>query len=285
MTPLAFALVLSSAVLHAGWNLAAKRSGGGIAFIWLFNALASVIYAPVALAVALIARPRIGPIEIAFILGSAALHLTYFVFLQRGYRLGDLSLIYPLARGTGPCISTAAAILLLGERPSGLALAGAATIAVCVFALAGGGAGNVRNSGVAIRYGLITGAFIASYTLWDKVAVGTLLIPPLIYDWCNGFSRTVVLAPHALRHWTEVQGEWVANRREALIVAVCSPLAYILVLTALSFTPVSYVAPMREIGILFGTIAGARFLGEGNARRRVVAAAGMVVGVAALAIG
>ena len=82
-----------------------------------------------------------------------------------------------------------------------------------------------------------------------------------------------------------VRAEWQAHRREALVVAVLSPLAYILVLTALVFTPVSYVAPAREIGILIGVIFGARLLAEGHARRRLLAAGAMVLGIVALALG
>jgi drug/metabolite transporter (DMT)-like permease len=287
VTLLALSLVLSSAVLHATWNLSAKRAGGGAAFVWLFNALSAVLYAPLALGVVLIERPHIGLAEIVFMVGSTALHTVYFLTLQRGYRVGDLSLVYPIARGTGPALSTTAAILFFGERPTPVALAGAMLIAVSVFALTGGGRrshdpGRARG---AIVYGLITGVLIASYTLWDKHAVSVLLIPPLLFDWVNALGRMVLLTPHAARHWGAIGREWRDHRREAFVVAIFSPLAYILVLSALVFTPVSYVAPAREISILIGTIMGARLLSEGDSRRRVVAAGGMVLGVIALALG
>jgi drug/metabolite transporter (DMT)-like permease len=286
VTILALGLVLSSAVLHATWNLAAKRSGGGLGFIWLFTVLSVVIYAPVALAAAIILRPTLGWIELGFVLGSAVLHLAYFASLQRGYQLGDLSLVYPLARGTGPVLSTTAAILLFGERPTGLVIAGAVLIAVSVFVLASsGGIRSVATVKIAVGYGLLTGALIASYTLWDKYAVSTVLIAPLIYDWLNSLSRSILLTPFAIRHRATLRRDWRQYRRQALIVAVLSPLAYIMVLTALVFTPVSYVAPAREISILFGTILGARLLAEGDPRRRLLAASGMVVGVIALALG
>lgn len=286
MTLVALSLVLSSAVLHATWNLAAKRAGTGLPFIWLFTALANLIYAPAAVGAMLIARPHLGVIELVFIGGSSALHLVYFFFLQRGYRLGDLSLVYPLARGTGPVLSTSAAILFFGEHPTPLALAGAVLIAVSVFVLtSGGGLRAVATVRTAVLYGLLTGGVIAAYTLWDKYAVSVLLISPLIYDWLNGLGRTALLTPYAVRHRAEVKREWHRHRREALTVAILSPLAYILVLTALVFTPVSYVAPAREISILFATIMGARLLAEGYPGRRLVAASGMVLGVVALALG
>ncbi|MDQ3693604.1 MAG: DMT family transporter [Chloroflexota bacterium] len=286
MTLLALALVLSSAVLHATWNLAAKRAGGGLPFIWLFTTLANIIYTPVAAGVMLAVRPRLGVVELVFILGSSALHLVYFYFLQRGYRLGDLSLVYPLARGTGPVLATSAAIVFLGERPTPLALAGAVLIAVSVVVLtSGGGLRAVATARAAVGYGLLTGGVIAAYTLWDKYAVSVLLISPLVYDWLNGLGRTALLTPYALRHRDQVAHEWRSHWREALTVAILSPLAYVLVLTALVFTPVSYVAPAREISILIATIMGARLLAEGDPGRRLIAAGGMVAGVVALALG
>lgn len=286
MSCLALALVLSAAVAHATWNLLAKRVGGGAPFLWLVSALTVVVYAPFALGVAVVRRVDIGPAALAFMVGSAFLHIAYFLLLQHGYRVGDLSLVYPLARGTGPTLSTIAAIVLLGERPSPLALAGALLVVVSVFVLAGGssGAGSVGNR-AALGYGLLCGVAIASYTVWDAHAVAVLLVPPLVLDWGNNVVRMGLLAPVASRRRGEVRRHWRVHRREALGVAVPSPLSYVLVLTALVFTPVSYVAPAREVSILIGTVMGARLLAEGDAPRRLAAAGGIVVGVAALAVG
>lgn len=286
MTFLALSLVLCSAVLHATWNLAAKRSGGGLTLIWLFTAASTVIYAPVALVAAVIIRPNLGLVELGFIAGSAVLHLVYFYFLQRGYQLGDLSLVYPLARGTGPVLATAAAVLFFGEHPTPLALSGALLIAVSVVILtSGGGVRAVASARTAVGYGLLTGIVIAAYTLWDKYAVSTLLIAPLLFYWLNSLAQSAILVPYAARHRSRIGREWRFHWRPVLVVAVLSPLAYILVLTALVFTPVSYVAPAREISILFGTILGARLLAEGDPARRLLAASGMVAGVIALALG
>ena len=142
-----------------------------------------------------------------------------------------------------------------------------------------------RGVRAAIIYGLVTGVFIAVYTLWDKRGVAALGIPPLIYDWGTGFSRTLILAPLAVPRFAEVRREFAAHKREYLGIAILSPLAYILVLTALSTTAVSYVAPAREVSILIGAFFGARFLAEGDSRRRLFAAALMVLGISALALG
>lgn len=206
--------------------------------------------------------------------------------LQQGYRIGDLSLVYPLARGTGPMLSTTAAILVFGERPGPLALVGAAMIGVGTFVLVGGG-GSMRqtNARRAVVFALLTGAIIASYTLWDKRAVSNLGIPPLLLNWSLGLGRVGLLAPYALRQRAKIATIWRTYRREVLVVATLSPLSYILVLTALAFTPVSYVAPAREISILIGVLLGTQLLAEGRTRQRLLAAGAMVLGVVGLALG
>ncbi len=286
MTTFALALVLASAVAHATWNLFAKRAGGGVPFLWLALTLAIPLYAPVAIAVLLITGATIGPLDVLWMFANGALNVAYFIFLQRGYRAGDLSIVYPLARGTGPVLATIAAILIFGERPTPVAIAGAVAIAAGVFVLTGDPR-KLRERGVAtaVGYALLTGVTIATYTLWDKRAVSALLIPPVLYEWGANVFRAVILTPAALSRWPEVKAEWRANRTAALAVASLSPLAYILVLTALAISPVSYVAPAREIGILFGVLLGARTLAEADIGRRSIAAILMVGGVIALALG
>jgi drug/metabolite transporter (DMT)-like permease len=286
MTGLALLLILSSAVLHATWNYYAKCVGGGAGFVWLSTTIQALVYLPLALVIIIRDQPAFGLPELVAVVGSGALHVGYFVLLSRGYRSGDLSLVYPLARGTGPMLSTAAAILLLGERPTVLALGGALLIGVGVFILTGDPR-KFRQSGAgqAVAYALVTGLIIASYTLWDKRAVGILMIAPLLFDWANGATRVVLLGPYALTHRDEIARHWRLHRKEAFIVGVLSPLSYILVLTALTFSPVSYVAPTREISILIGTALGARLLAEGDALRRLAAAAVMMTGVVFLPVG
>jgi drug/metabolite transporter (DMT)-like permease len=287
MTVFALVLVLAAATFHATWNLLAKRVGdGGAVFVWLFGFLSMLIYAPLAVVVVLLEEPHFGPEALVFMFGSGVLHLGYFVLLQRGYAVGDLSLVYPLARGTGPLLATAAAIVLLGERPGTVALLGIVLITTGVFLLTTE-PGNARKAGwgKGVVYGLLTGAFIAAYTIWDKHAVSALLIPPLLQSWVTTLVTTGLLTPLAVRHRGKVLAMWREHKIEALGVAVLSPLSYILVLTALVFTPVSYVAPAREISILIGAAMGARLLAEGDVRRRLAAAGVMVLGIAALALG
>ncbi len=285
MTAAAFALVVAAAVIHAAWNLVAKRAGGGVVFVWLFATAGSLLYAPLAAAVAAWQRPHIGAAQLMFVAGTAALHLAYFLLLQRGYRLGDLSLVYPLARGTGPILATAAAVAFLGERPGPVGLAGAGLIGGGIMLLATGRAGWRRpNAGRAALYALLTGVFIAAYTLWDKRAVTAAAIPPVLLDWGGNVGRVALLAPAALARRATMADVWRQHRREILLVAALSPLSYILVLSAMTFTAVSYVAPAREISILIGVLMGAHLLKEGDTGRRVAAAGAMAAGLIALVV-
>jgi drug/metabolite transporter (DMT)-like permease len=271
------ALVLGAACAHAGWNLLAKGAEGGAAFVWLTTVLSAVLYAP-----ALIGGIDLEPTAVALMAGSGALHALYFVLLQRGYATGDLSLVYPLARGTGPLLSTAAALAFLGERPSLLAVAGAATIVAAVFSLAIRPHGDAASGAV---FALLTGVAIAGYTLWDKQAVDEHGLSPLSYYWGTNLFNMLALTPWVLTHLPRVRGAWATSRRQALGVALLSPLAYVLVLYALARAPVSYVAPARETSILLATGLGITVLGEGDTRRRAIAALAIVAGITLLALG
>lgn len=285
MSLFALALILTAALFHATWNVFAKRLGGGGTTVWLYSALSTALYAPFVAGLLLLQRPHIGYVGLLFMFGSGLLHLGYFVFLQRGYAVGDLSFVYPLARGTGPLLATLAAIVILGERPGAAALFGVVLICCGVFVIAGepGGTGGVLGPGAV--YGLLTGGFIAAYTLWDKQAVSALLVPPLAQSWGTTMVTTALLTPLAVRHREKVRTLWLEHRTAALGVAVLSPLSYILILSAMVFTPVSYIAPAREVSILIGTAMGSRLLAEGHTPRRLVAAAAIVTGIVVLAIG
>ncbi len=288
MTAFALGLVLLAAVLHATWNLCAKRAGGGLPFVWVVGAVICACYLPVVATYWAVYRPTLSSHAVAWILGSGVLKTGYALFLQRGYRTGDFSLIYPLARGTGPLLSTLAAIAFLGERPTPIALAGALVIIAAIFFLTGGprlfheSSAHLRN---AISYGVISGVLIASYTIWDRYGVARLGVPPVLYDAGTAFTQLALLTPFALRRRDEVAAEWRDKKRLAIAVALLSPIAYVLVLTALTVAPVSHVAPAREVSIVIGAFLGARVLKEADSRRRIWAAVAVAAGVIALALG
>ena len=133
MSLFGLALVLAAAFCHATWNFFVKRINGGPELIWLFSVLTVILYLPVALGVVLVQKPEFGIPQLGFTIGSAILHMGYFLFLQTGYRKGDLSLVYPTARATGPLLSTTFAVLLLGETVTPRMALGAAIIIFSAF--------------------------------------------------------------------------------------------------------------------------------------------------------
>jgi len=282
----ALALVLISAVFHATWNLLAKRAGADTPFLWLAYIVGAITFAPFAIAILVIARPELGWPALVFVAVAVGLQTLYFATLTAGYRAGDLSLVYPIARASGPLLATIGAIAIFGERPTTVAVTGALAIVAGALVLTGDPRALRRDgAGQAVGFALATGAVIALYTLWDKTAVAIVLIPPLLYDWSTVVGQAIVATPVALRHRDAVSAAWLSHRWEVIGVGVLSRLAYILVLTALVVSPVSYVAPAREIGILIGAMLGARVLAEGHVMRRGIGAAAMVVGILALALG
>jgi drug/metabolite transporter (DMT)-like permease len=288
VTALALTLILIAAFLHATWNFCAKRAGGGLPFVWIVGAIICAGYVPVLAVYIFWRHPALPAGAIWWILGSGVLKTSYALFLQRGYRTGDFSLIYPLARGTGPLLSTLAAIALLGERPSLLAIAGGLVIIASIFFLTDGAKlfhESRAHLRTAFNYGLLSGVFIAAYTLWDRRGVAGLHVPPIFYDAGTAFTQLALLTPFAFRRRGEVAEEWHRKKLWAFGVALLSPIAYVLVLTALAFTPVSYVAPAREVSIVIGAFIGARWLKESDATRRGWAAVAMAAGVIALALG
>ena len=142
-----------------------------------------------------------------------------------------------------------------------------------------------HTGGEAVVFALLTGVAIASYTLWDKHAVGPSELSPIVYYWGTNLVNTLVVGGLGRAPSAALRRAWQTSRRQALGVALLSPLAYVLVLFALARAPVSYVAPARETSILIGTLLGTTVLAEGDTRRRLMVAAAIVLGITALAVG
>lgn len=282
MSVLSLLLVIAAAVCHATWNFCIKRINGGPELIWLFSALSVLIYGPIALWI-LMDTPALSPLAWAFVIGSAALHLAYLVLLQTGYRKGDLSLVYPVARATGPILSSAFAVLLLGEHITPQMGIGAAIIIFGVFMLTGGIKGDAHRTGTSLAFGLGAGLLIGSYTAWDAYTVAALAIPPVLLEIMSNLGRTALLAPVARRRKDLVRQHWQTHKLAVIAIAVLNPLAYILVLYAMRIAPVTYVAPIRELSVLLTVLAGSLILGEGHLRWRLTWAAVIFVGITTLA--
>lgn len=280
-------------LIHAGWNIVAKKAGGDARFACFVAVIMMLVWAPLGWWLGQDELPRWGVTEWGFVAASGLLHVVYFVVLLRGYRKADLTVVYPLARGSGPLLSSLVAVVFLGEQISALGVAGIAGVVVGVFLIAGG-PGLLRaardpaarqrvHTGMA--YGLLTGVFIATYTVVDGYAVKWLLMSPILVDYMGNFVRVALLAPTVLRDRTAALGLWRLQWRSALVVALFSPVAYVLVLYAMKTAPLSHVAPAREVSMLFAALIGGHLLGEGDRTLRVFGALCIAAGVVALGLG
>ncbi len=280
----ALAFVLLAACTHAIWNLAAKRASGSHHFVFWYSVVSAVIYLPVIVYLIITTRPDFGHLQWLALLGSSLLHVGYSMTLQAGYRHADLSLVYPLARGSGPLLSFFLAVTLLGESISWQSVLGVVLIVGGILLVTGLFVTGQRERGKVILYGLGTGCFIACYTINDGWAVKVLLISPFFVDYTGNLFRALVLAPSAWRDRATTLAEFPRFRHSILTVSLLGPLGYILVLYAMQLAPVSHVAPARELSTLVGTWIGARLLREKSGPARLAGAACIVAGVVALAL-
>ena len=293
MPAAALALVIAAALMHALWNVVAKKTGGDARFALIAALFLIVLWAPLGAWAAWGAVPLWGAKEWLVLLASAIVHVVYFTTLLRGYRAADLTVVYPVARGSGPLLASLGAVLFLGEAVGPLAAAGIGGIAFGVFFIAGGPAlwrkahDPAQRSRVqaGLFWGGLTGALISGYTLIDGYAVKVLLISPILVDYVGALFRVPFLLPAALRDRGSFATVWRAQWRSALVVAVLGPLGYVLVLYAMRLAPISHVAPAREVSMLFAALLGGRLLGEGDRALRLLGAACIAGGVAALALG
>ena len=227
----------------------------------------------------------------AFVLATVALHILYFVLLGRSYALGDLSLVYPIARGIGPMLVPILAVVILSESVAGLAIAGIVTIVFGIYTVSWSGNFGIfiqdplnilKNSGT--RYAIFTGLAIASYALIDKRGVDH--VQPFLYMYLMMLGSALGLAPYILRKWgtSVVVQEWRANPGSIMVAGLLTFLAYGLVLTAFSLSRVSYVTPAREVGIVIGVLMGVFLLKEPFGKGRLVGSCFIVLGLVLVAV-
>jgi drug/metabolite transporter (DMT)-like permease len=288
MTGVALLLVLASAVCHATWNFLLKRSDHKLAFLGSAGVVASTTLLIPAIAVGL--SNGVGVEAAALGCVTACLHGAYGLSLSRGYRLGDLSSIYPISRGFGLALVPVAAVLLLDETISPIAILGIAMIAVGVYslhiephALRDVSAPLRALTGSAGRAALFTGVLIAAYSIWDKHALDEL--SPVVLNQFAMTGHAIITTTVALTINTDdIRWEWRSHAPSIVAAGVLIPVAYLLVLAALETSEVAYVAPSREVGIVFGAALGVLFLGEGFGLWRIWAALAVVAGVVILAL-
>ncbi|HYB41567.1 MAG TPA: EamA family transporter [Candidatus Methylomirabilis sp.] len=278
----ALLLVLFAALCHTTWNLLLKRGGARLTTQVAALASAVVLTSPV---LALYSVRALSATAWALIAASALFETGYVFALTSAYGAGDLSLVYPVARGSATLLVVPLAVALLGERPSPVGLLGIALVVAGVFGsdaalfrAAPGDAGRRR----AVRLALVTGTMTAGYSLVNKVGVGLVAVPLYAY---LVFAVSAVCAGAVIRARGGAfpvprRGDWP----RIVLMGILMVAAYGAVLSAMSRAAVSYVVAAREIGVVVAALLGALVLGEPHSIRRVVAAVVIFAGLVAIAL-
>jgi uncharacterized membrane protein len=301
--PFALALIAIAAVLHAGWNVLLKTSGDTLLTAARLQAFGTLILGPIGL-VAWIAEGS-QPIDgggVLVALVSGVLEALYFFLLASAYRRGDLSLVYPLARGSAPVLAVLIGIVILGEHLAPVAALGVICALIGILLVARpwrvfGEEGRQHRG--AVGYALATGATIAAYSAVDRV--GVQILPPWLYGALLAVFAMTILGSVVLigrRQGWLVAPEPIAGaesrspRRRLVrdgVAGVLSLTAYLLILFAYSVAPLAAVAPLRESAIVLAAAWGSFRLGEAAGNReasmRIGAAALVVVGAILVALG
>jgi uncharacterized membrane protein len=282
----AFLLVFIAALAHSTWNLLAKRASEKRHLIWFSSLGETILFLPIAIWALKQTESRLTLIAALFLLATGVLHVVYTDSLQRAYRAGDLSMVYPLARGAAPLLSFCGAILFLREHPSWVATMGALLISFGILLLSSAttfAPGGTFPPG--LGWGALTGLIIAGYTLTDAYSVKVLMLSPVLVEYSGNLFRTFMLAPGAWQDRARLRQEYPLCWRESLGISVLTPVGYILVLFAMKFAPVSHIAPVREMSMIAGAFLGAKLLRENYGIPRLIGTALIASGVLMLTLG
>jgi uncharacterized membrane protein len=278
VTALALLLVLCSAGLHVVQHVALKRACNRMAFLWWMWLWAAVLFLPVPI----LMWRALPPLVWGLLAISAVFETLYYLSIARAYRTGDLSLVYPLARGVAPMLICLWTALAWREHPS---LGGALGIALIVVGL---WVVNLRRTGArqpleksCVRWALLAGLCISLYTTIDKAGVGHA--PALLYTYIAMTLTLVYLTPAALATvgWKGLRMEWRASKLPTLVAGGSAMAAYAIVLFVMqNGAQASYVSATREISVVFGTVLGAVVFKESATAMRVLGAVLITLGVA-----
>jgi drug/metabolite transporter (DMT)-like permease len=285
MSTVSLLLILGSACLHVVQHVALKKARDRTAFVWWLWLSACVLFSPVLV----LCWERVPASAWLILAVSAAFEALYYLAIARAYRSGDLSLVYPLARGTAPLLVFVWTALLLRERPSLGGLTGIALIALGLAVInlprLGAWRQSWRSLGQAApRWALGAGLCISLYTTLDKVAVG--LTDALLYTYLAMTMTLLWLTPATLLQvgWAGLAREWRASRVSSALAGLSATAAYAIVLTVMRHgAPASYVGAVREVSVVLGAAVGVLFLGEKGTLLRVFGSVLITGGVAAIA--
>lgn len=268
-------LALSAAVLHAGWNLAVKQTRHDrFVALWAQFGIGGLIAL-----VALIATGGMPARGWTWAVLSGCVHLPYCLLLSRAYGNGDFSQVYPIARGSGAFLAAIGGIVILGDRARPWAIVAIVTIACGLAILAG------RARGPSVITALGVGATICVYTLLDSRGsrvtqiTGSSVVHDVGYGLATAIMTAVSLTGYGLatRRLVEVKAAIRMDWARFAVAGIASLITYTLVLVAVRSASVGYVTALRESSVVLAALIGWKFLGEGNARRRLTAT-GVVLG-------
>ncbi len=279
----ALGLLLFAAVLHALWNLLVKRAGEKQLFTWWALVVGAVCFAPLVIFGAALPA-RVWP----YILGSAALEAAYFIALTLAYKLGDFSLVYPLARGAAPGLLAIWAALFLGERPTPLGLAGLGVLLLGLLVVGSSAWWSRRKatgvSWLAIGAALLVALAISAYSVIDGAAVR--FVDPSPYTVVVLALSAVFTGPALLARYGQkaLRAEWRANWLRIILVGALMMVTYVLVLYAYRLAQVNYAGAIREVSVVFGALAGWLWLNEGFGVQRAIGSVLIFAGILVIAV-
>ena len=270
------ALVLSTAVFHAGWNAVLRHSRDRLlatAMIALGGAAVAATFLPF--------LPWPGRPSLPFMLASFALHTVYRTLLIFGYRWGELGVVYPIARGSAPLLVTGAAALFAGEHLSAPALAAIAVISLGIVALSQSHLATAPPRALIIA--IATGAVIAGYSVVDGMGARRAASAFSYAFWLEAVEclpwAFVLLRRRGTLHGAALGGSW-----RAVAGGVVSILAYALVVWAMTQGALGIVSALRETSVVFAALIGWLFLGERLTWRRLLTCCGIAVGIVMLGL-
>jgi uncharacterized membrane protein len=283
MSGLALSIVLVAAFFHAGWNFLAKTSRKKMAFIWWFLLIATIVYLPMFLYY----WPQVTVTSAGWvcIIATGFLHALYFWFMGGAYERGDLSLVYPLSRGSGPMFVPILAIIFLQEQLSSPGIIGIVLVVLGIYVI------HLKSfsldsfleplramRGNASLWAFCTGGTIAGYSLVDKVGVG--LVYPPVYIYLMFVLSLLILSPYVLvKEPAALKMEWRVNRLPILIDGFLVLFTYMMILFAFRLSKVSYVVAARELSIVFSAFLGIIWLKEQHAPQKFAGAVLIALGV------
>jgi drug/metabolite transporter (DMT)-like permease len=278
---IALLLVVFSGLIHSVWNLFTKKSINKVVFLWFTQWAAIIIFLPFTIKELAGLTHPVPFIGLGLLFISVLLHGVYVLLLGKTYSAGDLSQAYPIMRGTSPLLVPLIGVLILGEHLSFVNWLGVVSIVIGIFLISGIRVGHLRDLlSKTTLLAFSVGLMITGYTLLDKLVLH--YIPPFPLNEATNIGNLLALSYTTLRSGG-IRKEWKINWKTIILGGLMAPGGYILFLEALKLMPVAQIAPMREIGIVFGTLLGIFLLREAQGVRRIGASAMIVLGIILLA--